>query len=52
MIRENQLGKLDIEELKRIRMLLEYFEKEHKDDKNKKGKILIKRKYITERRDF
>lgn len=52
MIRENQLGKLDIEELKRIRMLLEYFEKEHKDDKNKKGKTLIKRKYITERRDF
>ena len=39
---------LIIQNLRKIRMLLEYFEKEHKDDKNKKGKILIKRKYITD----
>lgn len=52
MVRENQLGKLDLQELKRIRMLLEYFEKEHMGERTKKGKLLIKRSYITERRDF
>lgn len=52
MIKENQLGKLDIQELRRIRMLLEYFEKEHKEEKTSRGKQLIKRKYLTERKDF
>lgn len=49
MVEENQLGKLDIKNLKRIRDLLLYFEKEHSTIKNKKGKLLIKQKYITDR---
>lgn len=52
MIEENQLGKLDIKNLKRIRDLLLYFEKEHSSIKNKKGKLLIKQKYITNRIDL
>lgn len=49
MIEENRNGKIDIENLKRIRELLLYFEAEHINDINKKGKTIIKRKYITER---
>lgn len=52
MIEENQLGKLDIKNLKKIRDLLLYFEKEHSTIKNKKGKLLIKQKYITNRIDL
>ncbi len=52
MIEENQLGRLDIKNLKRIRDLLLYFEKEHSTVKNKKGKLLIKQKYITNRIDL
>lgn len=43
------LNRLDIENLRKIKDLLEYFEKEHEKDKNKKGKSLIKREYITGR---
>lgn len=49
MIEENLKGKLDIENLKRIRDLLLYFEREHRDDTDKKGKILIKERYISNR---
>lgn len=49
MIEENRNGKIDIDNLKRIRELLLYFEAEHINDINKKGKTIIKRKYITER---
>ena len=49
MIEENRNGKIDIDNLKRIRELLLYFEAEHIYDTNKKGKKLIKRKYITDR---
>lgn len=52
MIEENQNRKIDIDNLKRIRDLLLYFEAEHQYDKNKKGKSLIKRKYITDRIDL
>lgn len=52
MIEENQNKKIDIDNLKRIRDLLLYFEAEHQYDKNKKGKSLIKRKYITDRIDL
>lgn len=52
MVEENQLGRLDIKNLKRIRDLLLYFEKEHSAVKNKKGKLLIKQKYITNRIDL
>jgi len=49
LIAENQTGEINIELLKQIRFLLEHFEKEHYDETDKKGKILIKSKYITER---
>lgn len=52
MIEENQNKKIDIDNLKRIRDLLLYFEAEHQYDTNKKGKKLIKRKYITDRIDL
>ena len=49
MIDENIKGKLDIENLRRIRDALLYFEKEHYDDITKGGKPLIKREYIRDR---
>ena len=41
----NKKGYLDIEDLKIINALLEEFEYYHKEDKNSKGKILIKPEY-------
>lgn len=52
MIDENIKGHLDIENLKNIRDLLEYFEKEHMNDTTKKGKRLVKREFITGRVDL
>lgn len=49
MIQENENMKIDIENLKRIRELLLYFEVKHSNDTNKKGKKLIKEQYITDR---
>lgn len=52
MIDENNKRKIDIENLKRIRELLLYFEEKYKDIENKQGKKLIKQKYITQRINF
>ena len=52
MIDENNKRKIDIENLKRIRVLLLYFEEKYKDIENKQGKKLIKQKYITQRINF
>ena len=49
MIKENEQGRIDIENLRRIRDLLLYFEKEHCSDKTKKGKYLIKESYVRDR---
>ena len=49
LIDENLKGKLDIENLRKIRDYLEYFEKEHCSDRNSKGKCLIKEKFIRDR---
>ena len=49
MIDENIKGRLDIDNLKRIHDLLLYFEREHDHDKTKKGKLLIKREFVTGR---
>jgi hypothetical protein len=49
MIDQNVKGKLDVENLKRIRDLLEYFEKEHCTDRTSKKKPLIKEEYIRRR---
>ena len=49
MIDENIKGRLDTENLKRIHDLLLYFEREHDHDTSKKGKLLIKREFVTGR---
>lgn len=49
MIDENIKGRLDIDNLKRIHGLLLYFEREHDHDTSKKGKLLIKREFVTGR---
>lgn len=49
MLDENLKGKIDIDNLKRIRDLLLYFEREHDHDTSKKGKLLIKREFVTGR---
>ena len=49
MIDENIKGRLDIDNLKRIHDLLLYFERVHDHDTSKKGKLLIKREFLTGR---
>lgn len=49
MIEMNKNGKLDVENLRIIRDLLLYFEREHDHDKLSSGKSLIKREYVRER---
>ena len=49
MIEMNINGKLDLDNLRKIRDLLLYFEKEHDHDTLSSGKLLIKREYIRER---
>lgn len=49
LIDENIKRRIDIENLKKIRDLLLYFEKEHDHDYTKKGHLLIRREYIKER---
>lgn len=46
MIDQNIKGYLDVKNLKKIRDLLEYFEREHLNDRGKKGKLLIKQQYL------
>lgn len=45
MIQENLSGKIRMENLERINILLEYFEKECDGFKNRNGETLIKEKY-------
>ena len=52
MIEENRNGKIDIDNLKRIREILLYFEDEYKNEKDRKGKLLIKRTYKNNRIDL
>ena len=49
MIEENEKGKIDLENLKKIRDLLLYFEKNYNKETNSKGQFILKRKYITDR---
>ena len=49
MLDENLKGKIDIENLRKIRDLLLYFENDHTHERNKKGKLLIKKEYLTNR---
>lgn len=50
MIDQNIKGRLDIENLRRIRDILECFEKEHSLDRGKKGRLLIKDDYVRRRK--
>lgn len=45
MIEQNQSGKLNIYNLKKIHEFLEYFEKTNPNLRNEKGKILIKEEF-------
>ena len=49
IVDENIKGKLDLENLRAIRDLLLYFEREHDHDYTKQGKLLIKREYTRNR---
>lgn len=49
LINENLKGKIDIENLRKIRDLLLYFENDHTHERSKKGKLLIKKEYLTNR---
>ena len=49
MIDENIKRKIDIDNLKRIKDLLIYFEREHDHDITKSGKLLIKQEFVTSR---
>ena len=50
MIDQNIKGRLDIENLRRIRDILECFEREHSNNRSKKGKVLIKQEYMRRRK--
>lgn len=45
LVEENQLGRLDIESLRKIRNVLLSFEKEHEDTKNSSGQLILKKKF-------
>lgn len=49
MIDENELGRLDLQSLKKIRSALLYFEKEYEDKALPNGHKIIKRKFLTKR---
>lgn len=49
MIDQNLKGRLDKENLLKIKELLEYFEREHSGDITSKGKPLIKPEYVRDR---
>lgn len=46
MVDMNILGRLDVDNLRKIDDLLRYFEKEHCSDRTKKGKLLVKDEYL------
>ena len=50
LIDENIKGRLDIDNLRRIHDILECFEREHSNDRSKKGKVLIKQEYMRRRK--
>lgn len=50
MIDMNQKGYLDIHNLKCINDALKYFEREHCNDRGRKGKLLIKNDYLKRKK--
>lgn len=49
LIDENILRRIEMQNLKNIRDMLLYFEREHDHKYTKKGNLLIKREYVEER---
>ena len=49
LIDENILGELSIESLKRIRDVLESFEREYSNKRSKSGNLIIKESYVRDR---
>ena len=49
LIDENIKRQLTLDSLRRIRTLLEYFEKEHCSTRTKKGNLIIKESYVRDR---
>ena len=49
LIDENIKRRLTLDSLRRIRTLLEYFEKEHCSTRTKKGNLIIKESYVRDR---
>lgn len=49
LIDENIMRRIEYENLRAIRDMLLYFEKEHDHERTKKGNLLIKREYVRER---
>lgn len=49
LIDENIMRKIEMQNLKNIRDMLLYFEREHDHKYTKKGNLLIKREYVDER---
>lgn len=49
LLEQVKLGKVDIEDIKRINELLLNFEEKHKDDEARNGTLLIKEEYKTKR---
>lgn len=45
LVEENQLGRLDIDSLRKIRDVLLSFEKEHENTKNSSGQLILKKKF-------
>lgn len=52
MIDENELGRLDIQSLKKIRSALLYFENEHEGKTMPNGNQIVKRRFLTKRYKF
>ena len=52
LVKENKQGYVDLNNIKRIHNIMEDFEYTHKNERGKKGKLLVKREYITNRIKF
>lgn len=52
LVKENKQGYVDLNNIKRIHNIMEDFEYTHKNERGKKGKLLIKKEYISNRIKF
>ena len=52
LVRENEQGYVDVDNIQRIHSIMEEFEDKYGDIRGKKGKLLIKREYVKNRIKF